>query len=70
MPFIFTFFYMCVCLFVCSFVFEREREQGRGKERRRERIPTRLRGISTEPDVGLEPRNWRNKKSRNQESDV
>ena len=36
---------------------ESEREQGRGRERRRERIPSRLRAVSTEPDVGLERTN-------------
>ena len=36
---------------------EREREQGRGRERGIERIPSRLRTISMEPDVGLKPTN-------------
>ena len=31
--------------------------QGRGRERGRERIPNRLFTVSTEPDVGLHPRN-------------
>ena len=37
---------------------ERERERvhahGRGRERGRERIPSRLRAVSAEPDTGLE----------------
>ena len=33
---------------------ETENEQGRGTERGRERIPSRLRAVSTEPDMGLE----------------
>ena len=47
-----------------SFERERERERQRererlstsrgGAERRRDRIPSRLHGISAEPDVGLE----------------
>ena len=40
---------------------ERERERahkwGRNGERERERIPSRLYTVSTEPGVGLEPRN-------------
>ena len=37
--------------------FERVREQGRGRERGRERIPSRLRVVSTEPDAGHDPTN-------------
>ena len=33
---------------------EREHEWGKGAERERQRIPSRLRAVSTEPDVGLE----------------
>ena len=43
---------------------EREREcvythseLGRGRERGRERVPSRLRAVSEEPDVGLSPTN-------------
>ena len=40
---------------------ERERErackQGRGRERGREKIPSRLRAVSAEPDTGLESMN-------------
>ena len=32
-------------------------EQGRSRERERERIPSRLRAGSTEPEVGLEVTN-------------
>ena len=43
------------------FLVEREREskheQGRGRERGRQRIPSRLRALSTEPNAGLEPTN-------------
>ena len=39
------------------FIFERERERARasggGTERARKRIPSRLRALSAEPDVGL-----------------
>ena len=31
----------------------REHELGRGRERGRERIPSRLRAVSTEPNTGL-----------------
>ena len=47
-----AFFFLFIHLFQ-----ERERERvqaGRGRERGRERIPSRLRAVSTEPDVGLE----------------
>ena len=30
-------------------------EQGRGRERGRKRIPSRLRAVNTEPDMGLDP---------------
>ena len=33
---------------------DREHEWGRGREGRRERIPGRLRTVSTEPEAGLE----------------
>ena len=41
------------------FIFERERENkkyewGRGRGRGRKRIPSRLRFVSTEPEVGLD----------------
>ena len=36
---------------------ETECKQGRGRERRRQRIPSRLRAVSVEPDQGLGPRN-------------
>ena len=36
---------------------ERERAQGRGRMRGRERIPSRLRPVGPEPNVGLEPTN-------------
>lgn len=42
------------------FIYLREREStsgGRGSERARERIPNRLFIVSTEPDLGLDPRN-------------
>ena len=32
-------------------------EKGRGRERQRERILSRLRAVSAEPDVGLDPMN-------------
>ena len=38
------------------FIFEREREKAE-TEGETERIPSRLRAVSTEPDVGLEPTN-------------
>ena len=36
---------------------KREREWGRGRERGRERIPSRTRTGTTEPNPGLEPTN-------------
>ena len=36
---------------------EGEHEQRRGRDRGRERIPRRLCAVSTEPNVGLDPRN-------------
>ena len=41
------------------FIFKRERqsEQGRGRERGRERMPSRLRTVSTKPHTGPEPTN-------------
>ena len=36
---------------------EQECEWGRGRERGRERIPSRLRAVRAEPDVGLELKN-------------
>ena len=52
-------FFSFIC-FSCLFnYFERERErvsQGWG-ERGRERVPGRLRTVSTEPDAGLDPTN-------------
>ena len=36
---------------------ERERESKQGRGRERERIPSRLRAVSIEPDLGLEPTN-------------
>ena len=36
---------------------DRELEQARGRKRRRERIPSRGRVVSTEPDAGLHPTN-------------
>ena len=53
--------YVHFCKFI--FYFERERERERetisrgGAERRRDRIPSRLRTISTEPHMGLKLRN-------------
>ena len=43
---------------------------GSGRERERERIPSRLLGVSTEPDVRLEPTNRDLDLSRKQESDA
>ena len=40
-------------MFFLVFIFEREHEWGRGRERGRQRIPRRLRAVSTEPDAGL-----------------
>ena len=36
------------------FIFEREYKRERGRERRGQRIQSKLRSDSTEPDVGLE----------------
>ena len=41
-------------MIICLFLRARESKQGRGRKRGRERIPSRLRSVSTEPDVGLE----------------
>ena len=41
-------------IIIIIIIFERERV---GEEGQRERIPSRLRTVSTEPDVGLEPTN-------------
>ena len=52
------FLYLVSFFFLVFIYFERERmhvhEQGRDRERERERIPSRLRAVSAEPDVGLE----------------
>ena len=42
----FKFIYLCLR--------DRESEQGKGKERGRDRIPSKLRTVSTEPDAELE----------------
>ena len=44
-------------VFLSSFTFERERERECRLGRGRERIPNRLRTVSTEPDTGLDPAN-------------
>ena len=46
------FFFKCMCLFR-----ERERECEWERGRGRERIPSRLRAVNMEPDVGLDPVN-------------
>ena len=43
--------------FLSLFVYLRESKLGKGRERERERIPSRPRTVSAEPDVGLEPTN-------------
>ena len=65
---ILSFFFLSLCI-----LRERERERervGEGKRQRgRERIPSRLRAASTEPDAGLEPAKPRHHDlSQNQES--
>ena len=48
-----------VVVIVLSLFILRERKSagGKGAERRRDRIPSRLRAVSAEPDAGLEPVN-------------
>ena len=65
-------------LFFLNVYFEREREcacvqaceGGRGRERGRERIPSRLRAVSVEPDSPLSLNNCHHDLSRNQELDA
>ena len=47
----------CIIFFFKFIYFERERVSGRGAERERERLLSRLRAISTQPDVGFDPTN-------------
>ena len=44
-------------MFIIYFERERESTSGGGAERGREGIPSRLRTVSTEPDLGLKPTN-------------
>ena len=63
---------MFIYLFLEETEREGERKQGRGRQRWRQRIPGRLRAISTELDVGLDLRNRAQDHdlSGNQESDA
>ena len=57
----FFYFKLYFLIFKVHLFFARERERastsGGGAERERETIPSRLYAVSTEPDVGLKPRN-------------
>ena len=50
-----NYFYLFIYLFEKER--EKEHEQGRDREGGRQRIPSRLRSVSTEPYAGLEPMN-------------
>ena len=58
----FTFFKIFTFFFKFYLFILRERknmqEQGEGRQRGKERIPSRLCAISTEPDEGLNPKNY------------
>ena len=61
----FLYFFVCEILFIYFFTFylflrERERDRvqaGKGQRERESEADSRLRGVHTEPDVGLEPMN-------------
>ena len=53
---IFFLFKKILIKFISLFLRERERKRGREAGKGRERIPSRVYTVSTEPDVGLDPR--------------